>query len=354
MKTTPAALLVLVPVLLAMVAGCAAGQGVPGADALGGGATTRSSGGSGSGGGAPGTGSTSSGASTSSTSPSSTSGASSSGSTVAAPMAVGCVTDVSAGHHVFSCDGGITYDVEISPACAAGGCGLVLDVHGYTMNAAQEDLATGMRALGDQQGYVVVQPNAPGVPASWVQATQAPLVFAFVSDLAKAMVTDPRRAHVMGFSEGGGMTWAMVCAHADFFASASPLAGIPGCAWVAPNAPSRPVPTLQVTGTEDLIVDYTAVAVPMRDVALAFWGDGPGTVLSTSSGYTATRYVTSAGVPYEFWAHDYAAGNATLGGHCAPGGSDMGPALTQFGCEGAGQFVYGQIALAFFVANPMP
>ena len=269
-------------------------------------------------------------------------------------MAKGCVTAVTAGHHVFSCDGGITYDVEIPAACAAGGCGIVLDFHGYTMNAAQEDLATGMRALGDQHGYVVVQPNAPGVPSSWDQTTEVPEVFAFVSDLATALVTDPKRAHVMGFSQGGGMTWAMVCAHADFFASASPLAGIPGCAWVAPDAPSRAVPILQVNGTQDNIVNYDTVAVPMRDVALAFWGDGTGTVFATSAGYTATRYLTSKGVPYEFWAHDYAAGSPVLGGHCAPGGSDVGPAITEYGCQGTGQFAFGQVAMSFFIANPMP
>jgi pimeloyl-ACP methyl ester carboxylesterase len=231
---------------------------------------------------------------------------------------------------------------------------MVLDIHGYTMNAAEEDLATGMRALGDQYHYVVVQPSAPGVPASWDQTTQVPLVFTFVSDLAKAMVTDPKRAHVMGFSEGGGMTWAMVCAHADFFAAASPLAGIPGCAWVAPNAPSRAMPILQVAGMLDNVVNYNAVAVPLRDVALAYWGDGTGTVVQTTSGYTVTRYTTSAGVPYEFYSHELTAGNAVLGGHCAPGGSDVGPGITQYGCEGTGQFVYGQTVMAFFVANPMP
>ena len=43
-------------------------------------------------------------------------------------MPVGCVTTVAAGHHALRCDG-ITWELEISPACARGGCGLVVDVH---------------------------------------------------------------------------------------------------------------------------------------------------------------------------------------------------------------------------------
>ncbi len=222
------------------------------------------------------------------------------------------------------------------------------------MDAAQEDLATGMRALGDQYGYVVVQPNAAGSPPSWDQTTDVPEVFAFVSDLATAMLTDPKRAHVMGFSEGGGMTWAMVCQHADFFASASPLAGIPGCAFIAPSVPSRAMPIIMVHGTQDDIVDYDDVAVPIRNAALAYWGDGTGTVTAMDAGHTVTEYTTSAGVPFQFWQHDYASGNVVLGGHCAPGGMPVGPGDATYGCEGTGMFVYGQVAMAFFIANPLP
>jgi polyhydroxybutyrate depolymerase len=221
------------------------------------------------------------------------------------------------------------------------------------MDAASEDLATGMRALGDQNGYVVVQPNAAGTPSSWNQLTDVTTVFAFVSDAATALLTNPKRAHVMGFSEGGGMTWAMVCQHADFFASASPLSGIGGCAFIAPYAPSREVPIIQVHGTADDIVNFTSVAIPLRNAALDYWNDGTGTVFATDAGHTATRYLSPAGTVFEFWQHSYTAGSAYLGGHCAPGGSDEGPSPYQFGCEGTTMFVYGQVAMTFFMAHPM-
>jgi poly(3-hydroxybutyrate) depolymerase len=305
-------------------------------------------------GGTGGTGGASS-ASSSVTSSASSAAASTSGTGGAkpAPMPKGCVTDVSAGHHVLPCDGGVTYDVEVPAACAAGGCGLVLDMHGYTMNADQEDKGTGMRALGQARGYVVVQPTAPGTPPGWDQATHAPLVFAFIADAAAAFVTDPARAHVTGFSQGGGMTWRMICAHADFFASAAPLSGLTGCEFMAPNLPSREVPVMQVHGHKDSILNFALYAIPQRDAALASWKDGAGAVFASDAGHTATRYQTAAGTPFEFWEHDYAAGSPILGGHCFPGGVDVGVSPFQFGCADPNTFNVGQLAMAFFVDHPM-
>src|SRR5690606_10640751 len=132
----------------------------------------------------------------------------------------GCVTDVASGHHELTC-GEIRYDLEVPAACLSAPCGLVLDIHGWTMSADAEDRNTDMRRRGRELGYVVVQPTAPGligVP-TWNLDAHAEPVFAFVSDVAAAFHTDPRRAHVMGFSQGGGMTWRLLCTHPEFFAS---------------------------------------------------------------------------------------------------------------------------------------
>ena len=101
--------------------------------------------------------------------------------------ASGCITDTSAGSRVFTCDG-FKYDVTVPDACAAGGCGLVLDVHGATMSGKMEDANTDMRALGAKYGYVVVQPNANPAPpsSSWNPAADDPKVFAFFQDALAA------------------------------------------------------------------------------------------------------------------------------------------------------------------------
>ncbi len=258
---------------------------------------------------------------------------------------------------MFGCDGGIAYDVEVPTRCTGGGCGLIVDMHGLTMNAAQENAGSGMRALGDQYGYVVIQPNAPGPVPSWSPtSTFGPLVFDFVQTAAAALAVDPKRLHAMGFSQGGGMTWWMLCAHSDVFASAAPLSagGVLGCSYLGTDAPSEPLPILQAHGHLDAVVNYDLNAVPQRDAVLGYWGYGVGTVFEQDTGHTATRYTTDAGLPFEFYEHTYQAGSVVLGGHCMPGGTDVGLLPDQFGCTDPNAFSWGQRAMQFFIAHPRP
>lgn len=274
---------------------------------------------------------------------------------------VGCVTTTAPGHHVLGCDGGITYDLEIPAACALGGCGLVLDLHGYTMDADKQDENTGMRALGAQHGYVIVQPTAPVdalLQPSWSQAAHAPRVHAFVLDTVEALAIDPDRVHAMGFSQGGGMTQRLVCDHAEVYASASPIAAIAGCAYEGADEPSVEVDLLFVHGRKDGIVPFFSQAVPQRDAVLAAWDFGAPTTLEESASHRARRWVTSSGTVLEHWEHDHESGSLAFGvpvaGHCVPGGQDIGGFPAGYSCEGSQAFTYGELAMAFFVAHPRP
>jgi poly(3-hydroxybutyrate) depolymerase len=265
----------------------------------------------------------------------------------------GCVGTLGAGHHQLPCDGGIVYEVEVPAACTQRPCGLIVDIHGFTMNADSEDENTGMRALGQQHGYVVVQPTAPGTPPGWDQPSHAPLVFAFLKDVALSLGTDPARVHAMGFSQGGGMTLRLICQHADFFASVSPIGAITGCEFSGANMPSEEVDILQVHGHDDLIVSFTGVAVPQRDAALAAWSFGQGTSIEQDADHQATRWTTNSGTVFEFWEHDYQAEGFLLGGHCVPGGDDLGGVFA-YSCVEPGTLVYGELAMQFFLDHPGP
>lgn len=283
-----------------------------------------------------------------------------SGSSTGSGMPVGCLMDVSAGHHQVMCDGGITYDVEIPAACTQGPCGLVVDLHGYTMTGASEDKNTGMRALGQAHGYVVVQPTAPKdalqLP-SWDQATHAPLVYAFLHDLAASLPIDPKRIHAMGFSQGGGMTFRLMCSHADFFASVAPAGAITGCEFTGANVPSEEVDILQVHGVIDGVVNFNAVAIPQRDAVLnGGWPFGAPSVVVDDGMHKATRWVTQSGTVFEFWQHDYQTSAVValvaLKGHCVPGGSDFNGFPAGYSCEDMNTFVFGQLAMQFFLDHP--
>ncbi len=331
----------------------------------GGGAGAGSDGGAPTSGGGPGSGAGGDGGAPSSGGGPSSGGAPSSGGGPGSGGAGGapnvCLQDLSAGHHEVTCAGNILYDVEIPSACTSQACGLIVDMHGYTMNGDSQDENTGMRALGQQQGYIVVQPTAPtdgfGQP-SWDQPTHAPLVAAFLSELVSALPIDPKRVHAMGFSQGGGMTFRLLCDHADLIASAAPIGALAGCDFAGPNVPSEEVDILHVHGRQDPIVSFGAVAVPQRDAALSSLPFGAPNIFEEDGNHRATRWQTPSGTVFEFWEHDYTTSASVvfvdLDGHCVPGGDDLGGTPAGYSCEDLNTFVFGELAVAFFQAHPKP
>jgi len=268
-----------------------------------------------------------------------------------------CIDDVTAGEHVFACDG-LTYDVTVPEACLSSACGLVLDVHGFTMNARMQDNNTNMRALGVEHGYIVVQPNAiPDPPqSSWVPGPDDDKVFDFLNRASAAWHVDAARIHFTGFSQGGYMTWRFVCQHADVLASAAPAAAcaMPSCGFADGMTPSEAVDILYIHGTDDALVDFEC-AYPGRDAVVAAWDFDDPEVVSEDSEHRWTRYTNRAGTVFEFIEHDYAAASPIIRSHCFPGASDPGGEQGQlfpFHCEGDNAFVWGEAAMQFFIAHP--
>lgn len=291
------------------------------------------------------------------------------------PGPVGCVGNVSAGHHAFTCSS-VTYEVEIPAACAGGGCGAIFDIHGATMTAAAQEKSTRLRALGKTKGFVVVQPTAPFtvIGNSWTPASDDPKVWKFATELFEALRIDPKRIHFTGFSQGGAMTWRMLCAHADVIASAAPIAAADGslqpanppfkldCAFDGTQAPSRQLPILQMHGTADGLVAI-AKGQQQRDAVIAKWGLGAGTVVASDAKHTHTRFTNAQGTVFEFLQHDYQVPPpliaVPLKGHCIPGGDDL-PANASLGqtmyfsCAPPNAFDWGQTVLQFFIDHPKP
>jgi polyhydroxybutyrate depolymerase len=274
--------------------------------------------------------------------------------TADAPVASGC-TAIAAGTKTFTCDG-LKYDVTVPSACVAGGCGLILDVHGMTMSGKMEDNNTNLRALGDKWGYVVVNPNAnPAPPSSaWKPETDDPKVFAFLELALKTYAIDLKRVHMTGFSQGGMMTSRFLCKHADVFASVAPAAGT-GCTFKGTDVPSREVPVLYVHGETDALVSYSQ-GTAQRDAAIAAWKLGPETVVSSDANHKWARRVSPAGTVFEFIQHKYEASAFALKGHCYPGSKDLKGGepgqLFGFGCEDASAFVWGEAVMKFFRDHP--
>ncbi len=273
-----------------------------------------------------------------------------------------CVTSVEAGHHLFSCFG-FDFDVEIPPQCTGGGCGLVVDVHGFTMSAQMQDDNTDMRALGKQYGYVVVQPTAKGLPPAWSNTGgDDDDVWEFVQRAIEALAIDEKRLHFTGFSQGGFMTWRFLCEHADALASVAPAAGCSwsgatACAFSAGQMPSQPIPVLYMHGRKDGIVSW-ACAELQHEAVVDGWDLKQTQVISKDGDHEWTRFEGPNGAVYELVAHDYLAKSLLITGHCYPGSGDQNGGapgqIVGFGCQPPNAFTWGEIAMEFFMAHPRP
>ena len=278
------------------------------------------------------------------------------------PVLDECITDASPGEHVFTC-GPFDYDVSIPELCLAEPCGLIMDVHGLSMSGDMQDANTDLRELGRQRGYIVIQPNANPAPptSSWTPNVDDAELMAFLQRVAAAFHVDPDRLHFTGFSQGGFMSWRVVCAYADILASVAPAAGcgndltIADCQFTEDEQPSEPVDILYMHGTDDVLVNYSCAPV-RRDAVVEAYGLGPEEVLVAGDGYTWTLHTGPDGTVLEFITHEYNAANTlVLGGHCYPGSDDHGGApgqLFSFACVDETDLHWGTAVIDFFDAHP--
>jgi poly(3-hydroxybutyrate) depolymerase len=267
--------------------------------------------------------------------------------------------------------------LTVPERCTESGCGLIVDIHGGTMSGAMEEKNTRLAELGPARGYIVLQPNAivrllysGDVLPQWVPELDDSLVIGFIEDVIQAYRVDRTRVHITGFSQGSLMTWRLICARADLFASAAPAHGShpdvakEDCSFTGANEPARELPILALHGRYDEFSTLEQALVKRDAVRKAFEMD-EGTLIAGDDHYTHTRYSNPRGVVFEFLIHDYQTdAQATFGpwheelkGHCFPGSTDHATTLPgqvlPFACTPPNAFVWGELALRFFEAHPL-
>lgn len=282
------------------------------------------------------------------------------------PVPDDCITDVSAGDHTFSCDG-LTYLVVVPEVCTERACGLIFDVHGGTMSGLQMRDNTHLHELAPPHGYIVVHPSATAenTGGSWDLAAHPPLVGELMDRMIATFHVDMRRIHVTGFSQGSGMTFWFLCNKNELLASAAPISGqsvngitAPGggnCLEYIDDAWEPRVPFLFMSGTSDtaLVIEDARDRV---DGLVERLGLGEGTMVGGDAEYRRTRYEGDDGMVLEYLEHDYG-GQAVLGGHCIPGGTDIMGSANNFGLNattcttGEISIHWGEVALEWFRAN---
>lgn len=208
-----------------------------------------------------------------------------------------------------------TYEEEISvggyaqpfrlhvPAGRAEPAPVIMQLHGGSSTGAAMDTVSGLSALADTEGFLVVTPEGWPAGGSGPQvwnagaccgpSTGAPdhvAALAAVLDRVAELdpCVDPRRVYVTGHSNGGIMTYRLACELGDRIAAVAVSAGYiadqdlettPPTA-VYTCAPPRPVPVLHVHGLADACVPYAGglskasgqTSPPIEDV-IAGWRD---------------------------------------------------------------------------------
>jgi polyhydroxybutyrate depolymerase len=163
--------------------------------------------------------------------------------------------------------GGTTRSVKVhvpptyDPAIATP---VVLNFHGYTMNAQWQADMTRMDAKSDAAGFIAIHVDGTGSPRGFNagdccgsavtdDVDDVGLVVAILDRLASDACLDTARVYSTGFSNGGFLSHRLACELADRIVAIAPVSGVMG---MDTCTPSRPVPVMQIHGTDDLIVPY--------------------------------------------------------------------------------------------------
>jgi polyhydroxybutyrate depolymerase len=169
------------------------------------------------------------------------------------------------------------------------GMPLVLDIHGFTSDAVQEQLLSGMPAKADAEGFITMQPFGLGLPRSFnagvccgvaaaTHVDDVAFISALIDKASEELCIDPARIYATGMSNGGFLSHRLGCELSDRIAAIAPVAGTLG---ISSCHPTRPMPVMAFNGTSDPLVPYegsTALGFIAVPDAFAGWAARDGCV----------------------------------------------------------------------------
>jgi len=161
------------------------------------------------------------------------------------------------------------------PEKARGPFPLVLSIHGYRSNAAQQEKLSGFSLLADSEGFIALYPD--GLDDKWRFAgrTDADVKFllAAIEAVAAKAPVDRNRIYSTGISNGAEMSWRLACDAPDKFAA---FGFVSGAYLEVCNPPPRH-PLIIFHGTADRLLAYEGKGpfMGVRDFAIR-WASGSG------------------------------------------------------------------------------
>jgi polyhydroxybutyrate depolymerase len=177
------------------------------------------------------------------------------------------------------------YRLHLPPNLPAGSHPpLVFNLHGYSSNAQQQELYSGMNAVADTAGFIVCYPD--GIGNAWnigvaggSTADDVGLIAALIDKFHNENGIDLERVYSCGMSNGGFFSYRLACEMGDRIAAIASVTGSMTTALLNDCDPIRPMPVLEIHGDADPVVDYNgATGIAAIPDVFSYWAGHNGCV----------------------------------------------------------------------------
>lgn len=174
--------------------------------------------------------------------------------------------------------GGLTRSyIVYAPPATGTPLPLVLVLHGLTQTAQGIMAFSNFNEVAAEQGFVAVYPN--GVGTSWNVgfaggsiADDVGFLDALIDAVRASYLIDTERIYACGMSNGGFMSYRLACELSERIAAIASVTGTMSTSNFNACQPSRAVPTLQIHGTSDIVVNYDgSVGIKSVEDVLDYW-----------------------------------------------------------------------------------
>ena len=139
---------------------------------------------------------------------------------------------------------------------------LLLSFHGLTSNMEFNYSYTSFDELAELENFIVVHPN--GISNTWTVSanddTDIDFIVSLLNQLEEDYNIESNRIYSTGMSMGGFFSFSLACRLSDRIAAVASVTGSMYQPAINNCSPVKPMPILQIHGTEDVIVQYSSVA----------------------------------------------------------------------------------------------
>lgn len=168
---------------------------------------------------------------------------------------------------------------------------LVVVIHGAFDTAEGIEKFSGFSRLADREKFIVLYPNGIGI-FGWLQHWNAGhccgkaaedgiddvgYLASAIEDVSKRVAVDRKRVYMVGFSNGGMLTYRFAAERGDLLAAAAPMAASIGgrpadgaTDWRIPE-PVKPLPLLVMHGLADDDIPYAGGRSEHRKGERTYW-----------------------------------------------------------------------------------